>query len=100
MTGAAHGRTDTMCVFKRARRPVVGPLVASAAASLSSGSKIIVPEARGRVCNNKLVLILTRHTLARAGLALIGQPPVLDRHEVVTDNGDVVTLRQATQPTP
>ena len=27
----------------------------------------------------------------------IGQPPVLDRHdEVVTDNGDVVTLRQAT----
>ena len=47
-------------------------------------------------CNNKLVLILTRHTLARAGLALIGQPPVLDRHEVVTDNGDVDTLRQAT----
>ena len=26
----------------------------------------------------------------------IGQPPVLDRHEVVTDNGDVDTLRQAT----
>ena len=69
--------------------------------------------------NNKLVLILTRHTLARAGLLLllsttqqqqispyfdptytrtgwIGQPPVLDRHEVVTDNGEVDTLRQAT----
>ena len=42
--------------------------------------------------NNKLVLILTRHTLARAGLA----NRLLDRHEVVTDNGDVVTLRQAT----
>ena len=26
----------------------------------------------------------------------IGQPPVLDRHEVVTDNGEVDTLRQAT----
>ena len=26
----------------------------------------------------------------------IGQPPVLDRHEVVTVNGDVDTLRQAT----
>ncbi len=26
----------------------------------------------------------------------IGQPPVLDRHEVVTIGGDVVTLRQAT----
>ena len=26
----------------------------------------------------------------------IGQPPVLDRHEVVTDNGDVDTLGQAT----
>ena len=26
----------------------------------------------------------------------IGQPPVLDRHEVVTIDGDVVTLRQAT----
>ena len=26
----------------------------------------------------------------------IGQPPVLDRYEVVTDNGDVDTLRQAT----
>ena len=26
----------------------------------------------------------------------IGQPPVLDRHEVVTINGDVDTLRQAT----
>ena len=92
MTGAAHGRTDTMCVFKRARRPVAGPLGASAAASLSSGSKIIVPEARGRVCNNKLVLILTRHTLARAGLA----NRLLGRHEVVTDNGDVDTLGQAT----
>ena len=42
--------------------------------------------------NNKLVLILTRHTLARAGLA----NRLLDRLEVVTDNGDVVTLRQAT----
>ena len=42
--------------------------------------------------NNKLVLILTRHTLARAGLA----NRLLDRHEVVTDNGDVDTLRQAT----
>ena len=26
----------------------------------------------------------------------IGQLPVLDRHEVVTDNGDVDTLGQAT----
>ena len=26
----------------------------------------------------------------------IGQPPILDRLEVVTDNGDVDTLRQAT----
>ena len=26
----------------------------------------------------------------------IGQPPVLDRHEVVTIDGDVDTLRQAT----
>ena len=26
----------------------------------------------------------------------IGQPPVLDRHEMVTIGGDVVTLRQAT----
>ena len=42
--------------------------------------------------NNKLVLILTRHTLARAGLA----NRLLDRHEVVTIGGDVVTLRQAT----
>ena len=42
--------------------------------------------------NNKLVLILTRHTLARAGLA----NRMLDRHEVVTIDGDVVTLRQAT----
>ena len=42
--------------------------------------------------NNKLVLILTRHTLARAGLA----NRLLDRHEVVTVNGDVDTLRQAT----
>ena len=42
--------------------------------------------------NNKLVLILTRHTLARAGLA----NRLLDRHEVVTDNGDVDTLGQAT----
>ena len=42
--------------------------------------------------NNKLVLILTRHTLARAGLA----NRLLDRHEVVTIDGDVVTLRQAT----
>ena len=40
----------------------------------------------------KLVLILTRHTLARAGLA----NRLLDRHEVVTIDGDVVTLRQAT----
>ena len=46
----------------------------------------------GSTNNNKLVLILTRHTLARAGLA----NRLLDRHEVVTDNGDVVTLRQAT----
>ena len=38
--------------------------------------------------NNKLVLILTRHTLARAGLA----NRLLDRHEVMTDNGDVDTL--------
>ena len=35
---------------------------------------------------------LTRHTLARAGLA----NRLLDRHEVVTIDGDVVTLRQAT----
>ena len=42
--------------------------------------------------NNKLVLILTRHTLAWAGLA----NRLLDRHEVVTDNGDVDTLGQAT----
>ena len=42
--------------------------------------------------NNKLALILTRHTLARAGLA----NRLLDRHEVVTIDGDVVTLRQAT----
>ena len=41
---------------------------------------------------NKLVLILTRHTLARAGLA----NRLLDRHEVVTIDGDVDTLRQAT----
>ena len=40
----------------------------------------------------KLVLILTRHTLARAGLA----NRLLDRHEVLTIDGDVVTLRQAT----
>ena len=26
----------------------------------------------------------------------IGQPPILDRHEVVTGNGDVDTLGQAT----
>ena len=26
----------------------------------------------------------------------IGQPPILDRHEVVTIDGDVVILRQAT----
>ena len=43
--------------------------------------------------HNKLVLIfLTRHTLARAGLA----NRLLDRHEVVTIDGDVVTLGQAT----
>ena len=42
--------------------------------------------------NTKLVLILTRHTLARAGLA----NRLLDRLEVVTDNGDVDTLGQAT----
>ena len=36
--------------------------------------------------NNKLVLILTRHTLARAGVA----NRLLDRHEVVTIDGDVV----------
>ena len=41
---------------------------------------------------NKLVLILTRHTLARAGLA----NRLLDRHEVVTIDGDVDTLGQAT----
>ena len=35
--------------------------------------------------NNKLVLILTRHTLARAGLA----NRLLDRLEVVTDNGEL-----------
>ena len=46
----------------------------------------------GFTTNNKLVLILTRHTLARAGLA----NRLLDRHEVVTIDGDVVTLRQAT----
>ena len=40
--------------------------------------------------HNKLVLILTRHTLARAGLA----NRLLDRHEVVTIDGDVVTLGQ------
>ena len=40
----------------------------------------------------KLVLISTRHTLARAGLA----NRLLDRHKVVTDNGDVLTHRQAT----
>ena len=39
-----------------------------------------------------LVLILTRHTLARAGLA----NRLLDRHEVVTIDGDVDTLGQAT----
>ena len=48
--------------------------------------------AESRRANNKLVLILTRHTLARAGLA----NRLLDRHEVVTIDGDVVTLRQAT----
>ena len=42
--------------------------------------------------NNKLSTYLTRHTLARAGLA----NRLLDRHEVVTDNGDVDTLGQAT----
>ena len=45
-----------------------------------------------RLVYNKLVLILTRHTLARAGLA----NRLLDRHEVVTIDGDVVTLGQAT----
>ena len=43
--------------------------------------------------NNKLVLDPTyTRTLARAGLA----NRLLDRHEVVTDNGDVDTLGQAT----
>ena len=50
------------------------------------------PNPPGTSNNNKLVLILTRHTLARAGLA----NRLLDRHEVVTDNGDVDTLGQAT----
>ena len=35
-----------------------------------------------------IVLIVTRHTLARAGLA----NRLLDRHEVVTGYGDVDTL--------
>ena len=38
------------------------------------------------------MLLLTRHTLARAGLA----NRLLDRHEVVTIDGDVDTLGQAT----
>ena len=43
--------------------------------------------------NNKLVAYFNP-TYTRTGW--IGQPPVLDRHEVVTVDGDVVTLRQAT----
>ena len=43
--------------------------------------------------NNKLVLYFNP-TYTRTGW--IGQPPVLDRHEVVTIDGEVVTLRQAT----
>ena len=50
---------------------------------------------RRKFANNKLVLILTRHTLARVGLA----NRLLDRHEVVTDNGGGVdTLRHAMLP--
>ena len=36
----------------------------------------------------------TSHMYTRTGW--IGQPPVLDRYEVVTIDGDVATLRQAT----
>ena len=54
--------------------------------------RTLYDEASLRNNNNKLVLILPRHTLARAGLA----NRLLDRLEVVTDNGDVATLRQAT----
>ena len=48
---------------------------------------------RPRRNNNKLGPYFNP-TYTRTGW--IGQPPVLDRHEVVTDNGDVITLRQAT----
>ena len=48
---------------------------------------------RGLIDNNKLGPYFNP-TYTRTGW--IGQPPVLDRHEVVTDNGDVDTLRQAT----
>ena len=41
-----------------------------------------------------LLLLLLNPTYTRTGW--IGQPPVLDRHEVVTIDGDVDTLRQAT----
>ncbi len=41
-----------------------------------------------------LVLILIDPTHTRTGW--IGQPPILNRHEVVTIDGDVDTLRQAT----
>ena len=52
-----------------------------------AGSPLVAP-------TNQQISPYFNPTYTRTGW--IGQPPVLDRHEVVTDNGDVDTLRQAT----
>ena len=48
----------------------------------------------GRFYNKQQISPYFNPTYTRTGW--IGQPPVLDRHEVVTIDGDVDTLRQAT----
>ena len=67
----------------------------TSAEALQRGVLSRVQASRGGYSNNKQQISpYFDPTYTRTGW--IGQPPVLDRHEVVTDNGDVDTLRQAT----
>ena len=62
--------------------------MASAVAAVAPLVRFLCPP------GNKQISPYFNPTYTRTGW--IGQPPVLDRHEVVTIDGDVDTLRQAT----
>ena len=68
-------------------------LFASSASNDCECTNTLAHNAGGCTHNNKLGPYFNP-TYTRTGW--IGQPPVLDRHEVVTIDGDVDTLRQAT----